>query len=139
MGSSEATAIVESAGPCRRSYHTCANVRRQLTCRSARASLVHPEATLYVRPMGEAMQVIREYINEMEALIARSILEAHEIPAIVIRDDAGGMLPSMHLLWPVRLAVRTADVAEALRILDAPFDEDGIFVDDQEDDRTSRP
>jgi hypothetical protein len=89
--------------------------------------------------MGEAMQVIREYINEMEALIARSILEAHEIPAIVLRDDAGGMLPSMHLLWPVRLAVRAADAAEALRILDAPFDEDDIFVDDQEDDRTSRP
>jgi hypothetical protein len=89
--------------------------------------------------MGEAMQVIREYINEMEALIARSILEAHQIPAIVLRDDAGGMLPSMHLLWPVRLAVRNADAAEALRILDAPFDEDDIFVDDQEDDRTSRP
>ena len=89
--------------------------------------------------MGEAMQVIREYINEMEALIARSILEAHEIPAIVLRDDAGGMLPSMHLLWPVRLAVRNTDAAEALRILDAPFDEDDIFVDDQEDDRTSRP
>ena len=85
------------------------------------------------------MQVIREYINEMEALIARSILEAHEIPAIVLRDDAGGMLPSMHLLWPVRLAVRSTDAAEALRILDAPFDEDDIFVDDQEDDRTSRP
>ena len=85
------------------------------------------------------MQVIREYINEMEALIARSILEAHEIPAIVLRDDAGGMLPSMHLLWPVRLAVRSTDAAEALRILDAPFDEDDIFVDDPEDDRTSRP
>ena len=75
----------------------------------------------------------------MEALIARSILEAHEIPAIVLRDDAGGMLPSMHLLWPVRLAVRSTDAAEALRILDAPFDEDDIFVDDPEDDRTSRP
>ena len=85
------------------------------------------------------MQVIREYINEMEALIARSILEAHEIPAIVLRDDAGGMLPSMHLLWPVRLAVRSTDAAEALRILDAPFDEVDIFVDDPEDDRTSRP
>lgn len=89
--------------------------------------------------MGESMQVIREYINEMEALIARSILEAHEIPAIVLRDDAGGLLPSMHLLWPVRLAVRASDAAEALHILDAPFEEDDIFEGDQEDDRTSRP
>ena len=85
------------------------------------------------------MKVIREYINEMEALIARSILEAHEIPAIVLRDDAGGFLPSMRLLWPVRLAVRAADAAEALQILDAPFNEDDIFVDDQEDEGTSRP
>lgn len=70
--------------------------------------------------MGEAMVVIREYVNEMEALVARSVLEAHEIPAVVLRDDAGGMLPSMHLLYPVRLAVRTVDSAQALRILDAP-------------------
>lgn len=42
------------------------------------------------------MKVIREYVNEMEALVARSVLEAHHIPAVVLRDDAGGMLPSMH-------------------------------------------
>ena len=68
------------------------------------------------------MVIVREYINEMEALVARSVLEAHGIPAVVLRDDAGGMLPSMHLIYPARLAVRRADSAEALRILDAPFD-----------------
>ena len=73
--------------------------------------------------MGEAMVVIRQYFNEMEALVARSVLEAHEVPAVVLRDDAGGMLPVMHILYPVRLAVRKVDAAEALRILDAPFDE----------------
>lgn len=72
--------------------------------------------------MGEAMVVIREYVNEMEALVARSVLEAHQIPAVVLRDDAGGMLPAMHLLYPVRLAVRAAEAAQALRILDAPFE-----------------
>lgn len=71
--------------------------------------------------MGEAMTVIRQYVNEMEALIARSVLEAHDVPAVVLRDDAGGMLPSMHLIYPVRLAVRVQDVAQALFILDAPF------------------
>lgn len=69
------------------------------------------------------MVIVRQYINEMEALIARSVLEAHGIPAVVLRDDAGGMLPSMHLVWPVRLAVRAADAAQALRLLDAPFEE----------------
>jgi hypothetical protein len=68
------------------------------------------------------MVIVREYINEMEALVARSVLEAHGIPAVVLRDDAGGMLPSMHVIYPARLAVRRADSAEALRVLDAPFD-----------------
>jgi len=70
------------------------------------------------------MVVIREYVNEMEALVARSVLEAHEIPAVVLRDDAGGMLPAMHVLYPVRLAVRAADSAQALHILDSPFELD---------------
>ncbi|MDQ8162249.1 MAG: hypothetical protein P3C10_06655 [Gemmatimonadota bacterium] len=75
------------------------------------------------------MKVIREYLNEMEALIARSVLEAHQIPAVVLRDDAGGMLPAMHLLYPVRLAVRVGDATHALRILDAPFEGDAVTDD----------
>jgi hypothetical protein len=80
--------------------------------------------------MGEAMTVIRQYLNEMEALVARSVLEANDVPAVVLRDDAGGMLPAMHILYPVRLAVRVQDASEALRILDAPFvDQDDDLVD----------
>lgn len=75
------------------------------------------------------MVVIRQYLNEMEALVARSVLEANEIPAVVLRDDAGGMLPAMHILYPVRLAVRVQDAGEALRILDAPFDESRLDLD----------
>ena len=74
--------------------------------------------------MGHAMVVIREYVSEMEALVARSVLEAHQIPAVVLRDDAGGMLPAMHMLFPARLAVRTNDATQALRILDAPVEPD---------------
>lgn len=70
------------------------------------------------------MVVIRQYLNEMEAIVARTVLAAHEIPAVVLRDDAGGMLPVMHILYPVRLAVRERDSSEALRILDAPFEGD---------------
>ena len=32
------------------------------------------------------------------------------------------MLPSMHLIYPVRLAVRSVDSVEALRVLDSPFE-----------------
>jgi hypothetical protein len=77
--------------------------------------------------MADAMTVIRDYLNEMEALVARSVLEAHEIPAVVLRDDAGGMLPPLHVLFPVRLAVRAIDAKEAIRILDSPFEDDGRY------------
>ena len=79
------------------------------------------------------MIVLREYINEMEALIARSVLEAHNIPAMVLRDNAGGMIPSMAYVYPVRLAVREADQALALHILDAPFAESDDSVEPLED------
>lgn len=77
------------------------------------------------------MVVIREYASETEAHVARSVLEAHEIPAVVLRDNAGGMLPSMHLMFPVRLAVRQADASRGIAILDAPFAGDDVdFPDD---------
>lgn len=70
------------------------------------------------------MVVIRDYVNETEAHVARSVLEAHDIPAVVLRDNAGGMLPSMHFMFPVRLAVREVDASRAITILDAPFEGD---------------
>lgn len=79
------------------------------------------------------MTIIREYINEMEALVARSVLEAHGIPAVVLRDDAGGMLPVMHFIYPVRLAVRSADADAALRVLDAPFNESDVEAEPFDD------
>lgn len=87
----------------------------------------------YVRGMSESMVVIRQYLNEMEALIARSVLEANDVPAVVLRDDAGGMLPALHVLFPVRLAVRTQDASEALHILDSPFERAPGDEDDMHD------
>jgi len=51
--------------------------------------------------------------------MAHLVLEAHNIPSAVMRDNAGGMIPSMANLYPVRLAVRREDADEARRILDA--------------------
>lgn len=63
--------------------------------------------------------VLRKYSSEVEATMAHLVLEAHNIPSAVMRDTAGGMIPSMALLYPVRLAVRRDDAEEARRILDA--------------------
>ncbi|WP_396203578.1 hypothetical protein [Gemmatimonas sp.] len=89
--------------------------------------------------MGQAMVVIRDYVNEMEALVARSVLEAHEIPAVLLFDDAGGMLPAMRMLYPVRLAVREADASHAIGILDAPFEGDASAMLDHPFDDTLDP
>jgi hypothetical protein len=88
--------------------------------------------------MGEAMVVIREYLNETEAHVARSVLEANDIPAVVLRDNAGGMLPSMHIMFPVRLAVRESDAHRALAILDAPFTNDDFEYPDDDYPATRR-
>lgn len=67
----------------------------------------------------EEVIVLRKYSSEVEATMAHLVLEAHNIPSAVMRDNAGGMIPSMALLYPVRLAVRREDAEEARRILDA--------------------
>jgi hypothetical protein len=82
--------------------------------------------------------VLRKYASEVEATMAHLVLEAHNIPSAVMRDTAGGMIPSMALLYPVRLAVRREDADEARRILDteAPLQaEDGAgeSVDEPQD------
>ena len=73
--------------------------------------------------MGESMAIIREYTSEMEATVAQSVLEANNIPSVVLRDNAGGMLPVMHYVYPVRLAVRADDAELALELLDSTIDD----------------
>ena len=63
--------------------------------------------------MAEAMVIIRNFVSETEAQIARHVLETHGLAAVVLRDDVAGVA--------IRLAVRHAESALALRILDAPF------------------
>lgn len=62
--------------------------------------------------------VIGSYSTEVEAQIGQAILESNGISSIILRDDAGGMLPSLHILKAVRLAVLEEDVEEAKRILE---------------------
>ena len=78
---------------------------------------------VYVCTMSENMAIIREYANEMEATVAQSVLEANNIPSVILRDNAGGMLPAMHYVFPLRLAVRAGDANLALELLDSPVDE----------------
>lgn len=70
--------------------------------------------------MDDRIVILRTFPNELEAELARTILEANEIPAMVLRDDAGGMYPSLTFIHGVRLVVHADDAREALELLDAP-------------------
>ena len=69
---------------------------------------------------GELNTVIRTFSSETEAQIAQAVLDANGIDSNLIRDDAGGMMPWLQLLHPIRLAVREEDSVQAVYLLDSP-------------------
>ena len=78
--------------------------------------------------MGDRIVVLRKFSTEVEAQLAAAVLEANGIPAHVIADTAGGALPSIALLFPVRVLVHERDAELARALLDTPAnapDDDG--------------
>jgi len=69
--------------------------------------------------------VLREYSTEVEARLAAAVLEANGISVSVVADTAGGTLPSIALIFPVRLLVRAGDAELARELLDTPADPPG--------------
>ena len=83
--------------------------------------------------MPENAFVVRTYQNNIEAEFAQAVLDANGIACMLLKDNAGGMLPFLNVMHPVRLVVRQGDVDTALRILDAtvasdPQSPDGPLV-----------
>jgi Putative prokaryotic signal transducing protein len=70
--------------------------------------------------VADEVVVLRKYSLEAEARLAAAVLEANGIPATVSADTAGGALPSIALLFPVRLLVRARDAELARELLDTP-------------------
>lgn len=81
--------------------------------------------------MSDAPVVIRTFPNEIAARVAQAVLEAHEIPSMLLSDDAGGMQPTLQFLHGVRLAVRHRDAIAALRWLDEEEGGDPAGIDDE--------
>ncbi len=69
--------------------------------------------------MPENAFVVRTFQNSIEAEFARAVLDANGIASMLLRDNAGGMLPFLDVMHPVRLVVRQMDVDTAVRLLDA--------------------
>lgn len=87
--------------------------------------------------MGENMIIIREFASEMEAIVAQNVLEANNIPSFIIRDNAGGMLPVMQMIYPVKIAVRPGDADLSIELLDTVVDDDSFEDDDDEGNATA--
>jgi hypothetical protein len=64
---------------------------------------------------------VRTFLNNMEAELALSALEAAGIHALLRRDDCGGVRPSLWLSG-IALLVRSEDAADAAAVLDTPID-----------------
>jgi len=67
--------------------------------------------------MEERQIVVGEYENDIDAEIAKGHLEASGIQACIIRDDGGGMLPSLQNTEGVRLVVAETQSEKARKIL----------------------
>lgn len=61
--------------------------------------------------------IIGSYENELDAEIAKGHLEAVGIEATILKDDAGGMFPSLQQTSGVKLSVTEELVIRAKEIL----------------------
>ena len=67
--------------------------------------------------MDKELEIVGSYTSEAEANICKATLAAENIPAVILRDDAGGMDPQLQLTQGVRLMVRRSDLELAREIL----------------------
>jgi hypothetical protein len=69
--------------------------------------------------VNDELYVIRSFSTDVEASLAEAVLEANGIPSTLISDAAGGAMPWLNALHPIRLMVRESDVDVAVALLDA--------------------
>lgn len=78
--------------------------------------------------MAGELVVIRTYRTDLEAEIARLSLDAAGIPSLVLSDGTAGVHPHLQFARGVRVAVREADVADALEVLG-----EGVILSGEDD------
>ena len=62
--------------------------------------------------------LVRTYGYRHEAELGKSMLEANDIEAIILADDAGGIQPGLGMANGVRLLVRRSDGNKATQLLE---------------------
>ena len=69
--------------------------------------------------MSEEVFVLRVFNNEVEAEMAKALLQEAGVRSFVLKDDVGGMEPQLQLSGGVRLVVNRADAEHADQILES--------------------
>jgi hypothetical protein len=67
--------------------------------------------------MSEDVVVVKVFTNELDAAMARDVLQDEGVTAFVFKDDSGGMEPHLQKTNGVRLMVSAADVERTHKIL----------------------
>jgi len=67
--------------------------------------------------MSEEVVVLKVFTNELDAAMARDVLQDEGVTAFVFKDDSGGMEPHLQRTNGVSLMVNAADVRRAHEIL----------------------
>jgi hypothetical protein len=68
--------------------------------------------------VSDDLYVIRSFSTDVEASLAEAVLDANGIASTLISDTAGGTMPWLNALHPIRLLVRASDVETAVALLD---------------------
>ena len=67
--------------------------------------------------MSDELTVLKVFITEMDANMARDILQDDGVEAFVFKDDGGGTEPHLQRTNGVRVMVHPVDVERARKIL----------------------
>ena len=68
----------------------------------------------------DSIVTLLRYSDEIQAEMARSVLDTHGIASVVSRDDCGGLEPYLNVATGVRLLVHQGNEQAALAILEHP-------------------
>ena len=67
--------------------------------------------------MPDDISVIKVYDDDMEASMAQQVLENAGIKVTLLKDDGGGLMPSLQMTEGVTLVVNKDDEARATELL----------------------
>ncbi|MGB2868779.1 MAG: DUF2007 domain-containing protein [Bacteroidota bacterium] len=70
-------------------------------------------------PTKDKLVVIKTFGSEIDARVAKSLLDSKGIDSIIEKDDVGGLQPNFQLTSGVNLIVREKDKQKAVRLLDS--------------------